>query len=55
MADIDEDGYEIVPDQKINTATPSRGRKCGRCGMKFEHNAGYGFRCPYGDCPCGWG
>ena len=41
---IDEDGYEIVPDR-------SRGLKCGRCGMRFDHDKAYGYVCSSGGCP----
>jgi hypothetical protein len=44
---IDGDGYVVVPDRP-------KGRKCGRCGMKFDYGKFYGYSCPQAACPMGW-
>ena len=47
----DGDDYEVVPDMPF---VASRGRKCERCGVKFDYGVSYGFHCPDGGCPMGW-
>ncbi len=43
---IDADGYEVIPDPVC-----SKGVRCGRCGMTFDHDKTYGFVCQSIGCP----
>ena len=51
--EIDEDGYEIVPEM---SETKIKGVKCGKCGFKVERGVlGVYFSCLAQWCPLGLG
>lgn len=43
--------YDLV----LPAAPTKRGQQCGKCGMKFDYNVGYGFYCQNAPCPMGYG
>lgn len=48
MADLDKDGYEVIPPRPENVR---KGIKCGECGMRFDDGVSYSYYCPNERCP----
>ena len=48
--------YDLVPAYPKKEKVPqSKGKQCGECGAKFEHNKGIMYSCPRENCPMGLG
>lgn len=52
--DPEYDWVAPLPPAPTGILLGKRGRQCGACGIKFEYNHTYGFRCGNNRCPCGW-
>lgn len=49
------DGYVVIPDLPKGLEPATKGVLCGKCGARFDPGKVYGYACPNGDCPVGFG
>lgn len=54
---VRDDHYEWVdplPPPPSGVVVTNKGRQCGQCGIRFDYDQTYGFRCGHPRCPTGW-